>query len=545
MIARLIDDWLSNANERAYQSPFAHALAGQGFEVVHVSRHCGMELGKDVLARDSRGLHCAFQLKDVGGKKISLSHWTRELGTQITTLVETAIVHPSLPLSRKPHRSFVVINGELEEEVNHWIDAFNRARPKRGPHGALEVITKGTMIAWITTLNSSFWPRPLTEIKPLVQLWVDDGDGQLNKQFLASVLDQVLDLNAPKPRLFSKRTLARLIHSAAITTSFAVSSFTRKKNYYAEFEAWVMTYAYCCALVEKRRQSYASAAKSLEVIEQMLWNSVGLLVEEAHSNTDLCQGDPFTDSKLVRIRATGVVAVASLAALRAIEPQSRDREVSERARALIERHRKKVWLWGEAACPALLALFVYERCLRGDLSSDVVLRQVIEGLISVASNQDLARQFGHVYQSFEDVYFPEKDPEEENERSSKTNFQSRCAKAFWHFLIQENWKQQAAVLWPELSKITIEEFTPAASWMGYLWRSPKGLLREIIQPRRQSWATLIVEARKYDAGAVPRAFRERPILLLAFLFVYPHRWSTDAVKWFAASQIATCDTHGQ
>ena len=50
VIERLLETWLNKANERSFQIPFAHWLAYQGYTVLHVSRHCAMELGKDVIA---------------------------------------------------------------------------------------------------------------------------------------------------------------------------------------------------------------------------------------------------------------------------------------------------------------------------------------------------------------------------------------------------------------------------------------------------------------------------------------------------------------
>lgn len=537
MIERLIDDWLSNANERSYQYPFAHALAGQGYEVVHVTRHCGMELGKDILAKDRHGFACAFQLKDVRGKKISLRQWTADLAAQIVSLVETAIVHPALPAKGRSHRSIVVINGELEEEVIRWIDDFNRGRPSRGGRPSLEVITKGTMITWMKELNTNFWPKPISEIKPVIELWLDDGGGQLNKPVLAAALEQVLELERAASSV-TTRGIVSAIHATAITTSFAIASFTQKKNHFAEFEAWMLAYAHCCAFVEKSKSPYENATQALSVIEKMIWNSVALLVEEARDAQDLCLGDPFTDSQLHRVRATAVVGVAALATLWASSASSDETQLVEQSRVVVERYFRDVWMWGEGACPQLLALYLYQRCFSADVTSDVVLGQLVEGFCRVAGDNARLRQFGTVYQTFEDVFFPEQDTNEEHERATNTNFRSRCVKAFWHLLVKENWKQRAKAIWPDLSKLVLEEFTPSGGWRAYQWRAEKGTLRTVLQQRRQQWSSLSLEACTIDSTAVPKAFIKNPALYLAFLIAYPHRWTTDGVKWLVATASA-------
>ena len=91
---------------------FCHWLAYKGHTVVHLTRHCAMEMGKDILAIDPDGVPCAYQLKGVeGGGRITLAQWRNDLSKQMHPLVHRKIVHPSIP--NQPHRSFIVINGDL------------------------------------------------------------------------------------------------------------------------------------------------------------------------------------------------------------------------------------------------------------------------------------------------------------------------------------------------------------------------------------------------------------------------------------------------
>ena len=143
VIERLLENWLNRANERSFQYPFCYWLASEGYRVVHLSRHCGMEIGKDVLAIDPHGVPCAYQLKGVSGGKLSQSRWRSEVLAQVQPLLNTIIVHPSISPS-VPHRSFLVINGEMEEEVFYEIENLNRCQERDGyPNRRLEVIVKG------------------------------------------------------------------------------------------------------------------------------------------------------------------------------------------------------------------------------------------------------------------------------------------------------------------------------------------------------------------------------------------------------------------
>ena len=96
MIERVIENWLTRANERSLEVPFAQLLTGEGYQVVHLSRHGPSEEGKDILAIDPTGTPCAFQLKSIpDGGKFTQNLWEKELG-QIIRLVEIPIQHPSI-----------------------------------------------------------------------------------------------------------------------------------------------------------------------------------------------------------------------------------------------------------------------------------------------------------------------------------------------------------------------------------------------------------------------------------------------------------------
>jgi hypothetical protein len=119
LIERLLENWLIRANERSFQIPFCQSLAYEGHTVVHLSRHCAMEMGKDILTIAPDDVPCAYQLKGVEGSgKLNLSSWREDLGKQLNPLVLGKIVHPSIPNGR-PHRAYIVVNGELSVPFVH------------------------------------------------------------------------------------------------------------------------------------------------------------------------------------------------------------------------------------------------------------------------------------------------------------------------------------------------------------------------------------------------------------------------------------------
>ena len=100
MLERVIENWLDNAIETTFQKPFCFMLSHQGYTVTHLTRHCGMELGKDVLAVSPDGIPHCYQLKGGQGKRISLNDWNTSLHNQMRSLVEMPIVHHSIALGQ-------------------------------------------------------------------------------------------------------------------------------------------------------------------------------------------------------------------------------------------------------------------------------------------------------------------------------------------------------------------------------------------------------------------------------------------------------------
>lgn len=126
MLERAIENWLTNTNERSYQLAFCHLLIREGHKVLHVSSHRSLEQGKDIITIDSEGQCCAYQLK-IGD--INIPAW-RNIREEVRELMELPVVHPSVDKVRI-HKSFLVTNGEIGDEVRVQIDQMNDDNVRR------------------------------------------------------------------------------------------------------------------------------------------------------------------------------------------------------------------------------------------------------------------------------------------------------------------------------------------------------------------------------------------------------------------------------
>ena len=223
MLERVLETWLDRANERSFQVPFCHSLAFEGYKVIHMSRHCGMELGKDILAIAPDGIPCAYQLKGVNGGRLSLGKWRSEVQKQMYDLVMGRIVHPSITIG-KPHRSYLVINGELDEEVSRAIDDFNVARKEEGNgHLRIRTILKGELLSGFKKLQTDFWPTELTETKTFLEMFLETGRASLPRGKLASLFESLLP--------FSKANGARLRPRSDAPAQLLVAPFCVRRQF--------------------------------------------------------------------------------------------------------------------------------------------------------------------------------------------------------------------------------------------------------------------------------------------------------------------------
>ncbi len=142
MIEKVIENWLDCISERALQVAFSHMLVCEGYSVIHSTRHCEMELGKDIIALNPNKKLCAYQLKVSKKERITLSVWRKEIQPQLIDLVQGKIDHPAIP-KHKHHKSYIVANAYIDESVQRSIQDFNRNKNNKG---TIKYIGKGWLL---------------------------------------------------------------------------------------------------------------------------------------------------------------------------------------------------------------------------------------------------------------------------------------------------------------------------------------------------------------------------------------------------------------
>ena len=283
VVARLIESWWTNANERSFQYQFAFQLTSNGYDVLHVTRHCGMEFGKDIIARSPDGVVHSYQLKSGFGERLKLGDW-QTLSSQIDELVALPIKHPSLKGGiAVEHQPWFVINGYLNEEVMREIEDRNITYKLRFGR-ELKTILLGEMVLSSISTANSVWPTTPEINHELFSSYVYDGRKPLDKSTFFQVLQAVLPSDL---KLKNKRKLNLIADSLAVIASLYTANTAKQQNWVAQIEAWVICWGLIASVFERNGLNPSRHCMSFRSIQVILASLLDGLTEEVSQNPKL------------------------------------------------------------------------------------------------------------------------------------------------------------------------------------------------------------------------------------------------------------------
>jgi len=530
VLERVIDDWLTKTTERAFQAPFCQMLAAQGETIIHSSRHCTMELGKDVISIATDGRVHAYQLKSTTTDRLSFSAWRNGLQKQAFDLVATAVRHPSIS-SKKHHRSFFVVNGSIEEEVSEDIQRMNEAWASQGfPDYKLETIVLGQLVEMATSLESSLWPDEVRDVNSILQLYLDSGEGQLPKERFAQLLESTARLSETNREKISKAECVRLMASTGVLCALALTRFTEKENRLAEIEGWTIYLAVVFGLAQRHNLPRKLWSPFVDLASMFIQGLLEHLAEDARNITNLIVGDPLSDRFVREIRITHLTALFSLFWNWRRFLQTELSEIDEFLRSFCVNNSPYLLLWGEAAAPQLLAAYWGLQSMAPALHTDKLLLSQID-LISKVNGREGSGLLFSPYYGPEDVfeYLFEISDEDIPESFRRRSHTIEC---FIALAVRENLRQGMRYRWPGISHLMFAEFQAEKKWH-YCRHRNQGEGKLILRDPndRQSWSEL---RGLYDGSGesdLPRVLKDYPIQTLLILICYPHRLRSSWVIW--------------
>lgn len=529
MIERVIENWLAKTDERAFQIAYCSVLIDQGHTVIHVSRHCAMEMGKDIITINSNGIPCAFQIKNLEGKKLNLTKYRADVEPQLLSLALQKIIHPSIN-SNSLHKSYLVINGELEEEVSRAIDDFNRNLDDMGQHDAnITVLVKGQLYSDFTKLQEKLWPKELVDVKNYLEIYLLDGKGNLPKKKFYDLIFNSLPFNTDDLKV---KDFLRAVLSGAVIVSSSISEFIKSNNHYAEFEAWIIYYANCLALAEKFNIQIAKFQKEFDFIKLTIYNTLHRLSDEVSKEKNLESLCSTNEIPLYKVKFTYLLSLLSVLGLwRKLE--NKNEEIDSFLKTFCNNNTSKVTFWGEFATPQFLAYYFWGRSFEASPKFDFLLYNLLQIIIQENGFRK-AGTLANPYYDVDDIMSYSLGIKEEK-LSDSFSGSSYSIETLMHLFIRCNWKQHMKLIWAEITKIAFHFFKPDKSWEYYLWNTKNGVnTTQIIQPF-QKWDEIKKIAFESEGLEIPNLIKNSPIMYLCFLIVFPHRVNSSGVRWLASN----------
>jgi len=515
MIERAIENWLINTNERNYQTAFCQVLLHKGHKIIYVSSHRSMEQGKDIVTIDENGDYCAYQLKT---GNIDLNKWRNILG-EVKELIELPITHPSVDKT-KIHKSFLVANGEITDEVRIQIDQMNEDNQRKGRmYSYLDIINGQTLLKEFIDAQGEFIPKDLENFRLFLELFLTDGGDFLPKDNFFSFLNNAIFSDIPK----QKSKAISSISSSVIMTTYMLSPYQIKNNFYALFEAWTSLGACIVRYAQKAKLKKEDWIGSFNLVKSEIIRSLSLLKNETLKREDFLEGDWLGDGGLI-YRARATIVLGTLAALEVYLHKTNESYVKdEKLLKSIKDNIRILWCWGESAFPYFFNIIKYLEFSNEKQIAQSLLKALLEAIIKSNSPKSQAG-LSTPYYSASDILEAVLGINTERTDFSQFAGSSYILELIILMLARRDRREILEKNWRKISHIQFKEFKLDDIEDIFLWRTEKGVNHAEFPKMTQSWKELVKEAN--DFSRVPDLYLEYLEyldLLNFFLLVCPHR----------------------
>jgi hypothetical protein len=533
VIEKLLENWLDSASERSYQAVFVQMLSGQGYRVMHSTRHTALEFGKDVIAVDPEGVWCAYQLKGTPGGKLGLSEFRSAIQPQLVQLISQPIVFPGFP--GNGHRSYLVNNGEYQEEVIRAVDDLNRnpAYPSK-----VTLIARGDMLAWCKEFGAALWPSELEDTKALLELFLSDPRDTLPAEKLSVLLEQILWLSKEPGKPIGAAEFERRVTSAALLTGIATSPFGEAGNHLAMISAWTLLAVSVIASVEKNAHPLKGAIeRTLALAEAAIGDALALMWQEVVDNPLLVEGNALAEPEVRGWRITTLMGILSALAFldnekKCLQPESRDKLCD-----WLKQPPSGCTIWGEGAS-APLAVWIYWLLSNGEQDrAKNELRALASVLISRNAPKS-AEALATPYYTWPEVIAKGVGPDFQgwSPAMGREAFagNSYTAEAIYHMLARLDQKQECQELWRLFSIIAHHVCLHDEPYQFCLLRMPTGVNQTRIYPETYTWEALQLESQTTEPSSIPAQLLDRRWLVALWWQVAPYRFTSGSSRLLAA-----------
>jgi len=517
VLARIVDNWLTNAGELEYQTPFTQLLAAEGYRILHAPVHHPYEHGKDIVAFTQGGELHAFQLK---GGDIGLTELERMQG-QLLALAGTVVSYPGVEPPRRPDRVHLVTNGRLTAPARDRLSAFNDANRGLGLP-PVETIEREQLVGRFVAANGNYFPGEPREINRFLEIFLSDGRGPVDKQQLAVFLrTSCIEQHSDTP-LGRQRSIA----SATLLTAYLSAPWQRTSNALGVADVWLVLAATILHLAEDLSLPRETWELSYSLALEAARSALQSLLEEANKADDLVIPH-FVDGIVYPARAAVVCGYCS--ALFLSERLKGDAgSIGPFLKSLLLRECEYVQIVGEAAVSAIVMIataleLLGEPALGASMVSNMA--QVLVTANQIGSNDAVADP----YHSIEEVLLHSVGaPTNLNDEDFSGEAYTLHVLVDW--LARRSYRDLAAKLWPDITRIHLCEFRPSDPQDLLTFDDPTGRLATWALPQPTSWVQLRDSAQTVAESSLPAVLWQHLEFLPFLPLIYPYRLTTNIAK---------------
>lgn len=519
---RVVENWLTNANELAYTIPFAQLLLAQGHKVLHISPQGSMEQGKDIISIDPDGVVCCYQLK---AGNISLAEW-RNIKGEVYEVVELKPPHPSLPNFDK-WRGFLVTNGDLSDPTRRAIDDRNKQLKQKGEI-ELEVIVRGQLLDDFNKFYGQYLPDGIADFSRFLTLYQSPGAEPLGKPEFTSFLESLTAplLTNSKP---GKNKARQLLNGMTVVTSYILGGKIHAENSMAVVDGWLLLLAEILRVVEVINLEDKYYRNCVDLVLEAIDRHLCLFVDEVISSDSLIIEEPnsYLESVTYHPRVTKIGGYLTahqlfrrIRGLEAYKPE----EISE----FLNEHAKEFRTEGEYAFAYLVNISLYRQS-QGSVDRDDLLVSMLTTCVQSARGKS---GLPDPYHELEDIVRKGLNINDAEFGESFTG-RSYVLDSLMHLAARYGIRDTLSDLWKPISHINLHEFIPDQPSDLLRWHNEKGRLDTKFPNQTQSWSALVAESQKDSSSKLPKGLLQYPEITGLALCAMPHRQNRETIMFLA------------
>lgn len=511
---KLVENWLTSAGELTYTAPFVQLLINEGYTVLQ-AKGGPTEQGKDIIARDSKGIVHCYQLKH---GNIGSSEW-QQYRAQLDDLTEIPPKHPSIPDDVDTWVCHLVTNGDITGQTLTTIVDYSRVRTKKG-NMALRTVSKEELLRRFSSSFGEFFPSEPNDIRIFFELFCEDGDNTLKRGDFKCYFERYLNQFDTKG---SKQKKLEAIQATPILASYLLTNKYTKGNFISLIDAWILTlltilyYANKWSLDEKK---YVATEKLiLEELDRLIADLLNEVANDDNHLVDASYGlfsEPIMTFRLRCAELLGYISAAiNYSTLSGRDLPSVPNKLAEKIAVM---HQKKM-IVSEAGIPfhynALLASVLHGH----DKTAITELMGLVSGVLSahIDDGEGLLSPYYTTEQAVAHLF--------DVGDSIDETFQNRSYMLWPAILLLTRYKQREFLNenWQLISEISMEEIVAHDQNDLLLWRTANADMLDMYPNSEQSWTSLRADATKSYDNDIPPILLERKYLIPFMIIAMPHR----------------------